>query len=55
MKNSETTIILFLNHRNADYEKNRERKIRYELGCDFFRFNPDEQNFNIHSIIYIYR
>jgi len=38
-------------HRNADYEKNRERKIRYELGCNFFRFNPDEQNFNIYRVI----
>jgi len=39
------------NFLNADYEKNRERKIRYELGCDFFRFNPDKQNFNIYRVI----
>jgi hypothetical protein len=37
--------------RNIDYETNREQTIIKELDCVFIRFNPDDKDFNIFSII----
>ena len=31
--------------------KYKEKKIRKELGCEFIRINPDEQNFDIFKAI----
>ena len=31
--------------------KYKEKKIQKELGCDFIRINPDEQNFDIFKAI----
>lgn len=41
------------NHIDRDeiYEKNREIYIKNMLKCEFIRFNPDDQNFNIFTVI----
>lgn len=40
---------------HSDYKKENEKKresfIKDELGCQFVRFNPDEKNFNIGTVI----
>jgi very-short-patch-repair endonuclease len=41
------------NRRDKSYEKDRQKYIEDELGCEFIRFNPDEKNFNIGDIISI--
>ena len=33
--------------RNIDHEINRQMAIEKEIGCEFIRINPDEENFNI--------
>ena len=38
------------NHRNQDYEKQREELIKKELNCVFIRINPDEENFKISKV-----
>ena len=32
--------------RNINYEIEKQRTIKKELGCKFIRINPDEENFN---------
>ena len=39
------------NDRNIDYEVQRERAIEKQLGCVFIWVNPDEESFNIFSVI----
>ena len=39
------------NDRNIDREIQREKKIQKELGCEFIRINPDEQNFDTFKAI----
>ena len=39
------------NDRNIDYEIQRERVIKKELGCVFIRIDLDEENFNIFRAI----
>ena len=39
------------NDRSVDYEIQRQRAIEKEIGCMFFRINPDEENFNIFKAI----
>ena len=42
------------NHIDRDkiYEIEREKIIKKKLGCTFIRFNPDETDFNIGTVIY---
>lgn len=37
--------------RKPEYEVNRQSYIEKELGCQFVRFNPDEETFNIFDVI----
>ena len=37
--------------RNIDHEIKRQKAIEKELGCEFIRINPDEENFNIFKTI----
>ena len=37
--------------RNIDYEIERQKAKKKELGCVFVRINPDKQNFNIFNAI----
>lgn len=37
--------------RDPEYEVNRQSYIENELGCQFIRFNPDEEEFNIFDVI----
>ena len=37
--------------RNTDHEVERQKAIEKELGCEFIRINPDEENFNIFKAI----
>ena len=39
------------NDRNIDHEIQGKKAIEKELGCEFLRINPDEQNFNIFKVI----
>ena len=41
------------NHRryNLEAERKHEQEIREHLGCTFFRYNPDDKNFNIFRMI----
>ena len=39
------------NNRNIDYEIQRQKVIEKELGYEFVRFDPDEENFNIFKAI----
>ena len=39
------------NDRNIEYDHERESKIIKELNCVFIRFNPDDKNFSIFSVI----
>jgi hypothetical protein len=41
------------NHKAHDPEdeRKREREIREYLGCRFFRYNPDDKNFNMFRMI----
>ena len=36
---------------NEDEEKEREKKIKDKLGCEFIRINPDEENFDVFDSI----
>lgn len=38
--------------RDIEYEVERQKYIQNKLNCKFIRFNPDEKNFNIGSVIY---
>ena len=35
------------NDRDIDYEVERQKAIKNELGCEFIRINPAKENFNI--------
>ena len=35
------------NNRDIDYEMERQKSIENEIGCEFIRINPAEENFNI--------
>ena len=37
--------------RDIEYEQNRENYIKQQLSCTFLRFNPDEPNFKLSSVI----
>jgi len=37
--------------RDPEYEKEREEYIRKELGCVFYRFNPDMEGFNVYKVV----
>ena len=37
--------------RDQEYEVSRQSYIENELGCQFIRFNPDEEGFNIFNVI----
>ena len=39
------------NDRNQIYEQTREDTIKQELGCIFYRFNPDESGFSILKVL----
>jgi very-short-patch-repair endonuclease len=41
------------NHKayDSDVEQKREREIREYLNCKFFRYNPDDKNFNVFRMI----
>jgi len=45
------------NHRKYDLEaeRKREQEIQQHLGCTFFRYNPDDKNFNIFRMICVLR
>ena len=34
-------------NKNIDYEIQRQKALEKELGCEFIRINPAEENFNI--------
>ena len=36
---------------NIDYEIKRQKALEKELGCEFIRIYPDEENFNIFKVI----
>ena len=36
--------------RNKQLELERESFIKYSLGCEFIRFNPDSKNFSIEEV-----
>lgn len=38
-------------HNSSNYEEQRESYIKRKLNCDFIRYNPDEENFNIGKVI----
>ena len=37
--------------RNIGHEIKKQKAIEKELGCEFIRINPDEENFNIFKAI----
>ena len=37
--------------RNIDHEIKRQKAIEKEIGCEFIRINPDEEDFNIFNAI----
>ena len=39
-------------NRNINHEIQRQKALKKELGCDFIRINPDEENFNIFKAIH---
>jgi very-short-patch-repair endonuclease len=39
------------NDRNQEYENKREAFIKEELGCEFIRYNPNANNFNINNVL----
>lgn len=36
---------------DSEFELKREKYIKEKLGCEFIRFNPDDENFNIGKVI----